>query len=79
MREYALGPKAVPRGIAGLIVGLLLFDLLVNLPGWSPGAPVSSLLAPSVDLLLVAAALMGAAGSSFTVFHTLSREACFSP
>lgn len=43
------------------MVGLLLFDLLINLPGWSPAAPVSSLLVPSVDLLLVAAALMGAA------------------
>jgi hypothetical protein len=40
---------------------LFLFDLLINLPGWSPAAPVSSALAPSVDLLLVAAALMGAA------------------
>jgi len=47
--------------IAGLIAGLLLFDVLINLPGWSPAAPVSSALAPSVDLLLVAAALMGAA------------------
>jgi hypothetical protein len=59
--RYVLGPKAALRGIAGLIGGLLLFDLLINLPGWSPAAPVSSLLAPSVDLLLVAAALLGAA------------------
>ncbi len=51
----------MPRGIAGLIAGLFLFDLLINLPGWSPAAPLSSLLAPSVDLLLVAAALLGAA------------------
>jgi hypothetical protein len=38
-----------------------LFDLLINLPAWSAAAPVSSGLAPSVDLLLAAAALMGAA------------------
>jgi hypothetical protein len=50
--------------VASLAAGLLLFDLLINLPGWSPAAPVSSALAPSVDLLLVAAALMGAATAS---------------
>jgi len=43
---------------------LFLFDLLINLPGWSLSAPVFSALAPSVDLLLVAAALMGAATAS---------------
>ena len=48
-------------GIASLAAGLLLFDLLINLPGWSPAAPAASAVAPSVDLLLVAAALMGAA------------------
>ena len=56
--------RSTVAGIAGLIAGLLLFDLLINLPGWSPSAPVASALAPSVDLLLVAAALMGAATAS---------------
>ncbi len=55
---------AIPRAFASLAAGLFLFDLLINLPGWSSAAPVSSLLVPSVDLLLVAAALMGSATAS---------------
>lgn len=57
-------PRSAVAGLAGLIAGLLLLDLLINLPGWSSAAPVASALAPSVDLLLVAAALMGAATAS---------------
>jgi hypothetical protein len=57
-------PRSIVAGLACLIAGLLLFDLLINLPGWFPSAPVASALAPSVDLLLVAAALMGAATAS---------------
>jgi hypothetical protein len=47
------------QSVPGLAAGLLLFDLLVNLPGFSPSSPVASLLAPSIDLLVVAAALVG--------------------
>lgn|GEM_PF-3571221 len=57
-------PRSIVAGLAGLIAGLFLFDLLINLPGWSLSAPVFSALAPSVDLLLVAAALLGAATAS---------------
>jgi hypothetical protein len=57
-------PRSAVAGLAGLIAGLLLFDLLINLPGWSPAAPAAYAFAPSVDLLLVAAALMGAATAS---------------
>jgi len=50
-----------PRALVGLIAGLLLLDLLVNLPGFRPAAPVASLLLPSIDLLIVDAACMGIA------------------
>jgi hypothetical protein len=50
-----------PRAIVGLLAGLFLLDLLVNLPGFRPAAPVASLLLPSIDLLILAAACMGAA------------------
>ena len=50
-----------PRSLAGLLAGLLLLDVLVNLPGLRPAAPVASLLLPSIDLLIVAAACMGVA------------------
>jgi hypothetical protein len=50
-----------PRVIVGLLAGLLLLDLLVNLPGFRPAAPVASLLLPSIDLLVLAAACMGTA------------------
>ena len=63
-RAAAGPPRSAAATLAGLTAGLILFDLLINLPGWSFAAPVSSLLAPSVDLLLVAAALMGAATAS---------------
>jgi hypothetical protein len=47
------------RSIPGLAAGLFLFDLLINLPGLSAASPVASLLIPSIDLLVVAAALLG--------------------
>jgi hypothetical protein len=49
------------RGLPGLLAGLLLFDLLVNLPGFSSSSPLVSLLAPTIDLLVIAAACMGIA------------------
>ena len=52
---------SAPRSLAGLLAGLLLFDVLVNLPGFSSGHPIGSLLAPSIDLLVTAAILWGAA------------------
>jgi hypothetical protein len=52
------------RAIPGLLAGLAAFDLLINLPRLSLSAPVSSLLVPSIDLLVVAAALVGIAQAS---------------
>ncbi len=49
--------------LAGLFAGLLLFNLLLNLPGFTREAPVASLLAPSIDLLVVSALLAFAAQS----------------
>jgi hypothetical protein len=49
------------RSLLALLAGLLLFDVLVNLPGFSPASPIGSLLLPSVDLLILAAACMGIA------------------
>ena len=49
------------RTLSGLLAGLLLFDLLVNLPGFSPASPLVSLLAPTIDLLVIVAACMGIA------------------
>lgn len=51
----------VPRSLPGLLAGLLVFDVLVNLPGFLPAFPVGSLILPSIDLLVVAAALLGVA------------------
>jgi len=45
----------------GLLAGIVLIDLLINLPGISPGSPLASLLAPSLDLLVALALLMSAA------------------
>ncbi len=50
-----------PRLILTLLAGLFLFDVLVNLPGLSPSSPMGSLLLPSIDLLVIAAACMGIA------------------
>lgn len=49
------------RSIASLVSGLLLLDLLVNLPALSAEAPVRSLLVPSIDLLVLVAACMAIA------------------
>ncbi len=49
------------RRLGGLLPGLLLFDLLLNLPALAPSAPVRSLLAPTLDLLVLVAACMGIA------------------
>jgi len=50
-----------PRALPALLAGLFLFDILVNLPGLSPSAPVASLLLPSIDLLVITAACIGIA------------------
>ena len=44
-----------------LLGGMVLFDILINLPGLSAVSPLASVLAPSVDLLVVLAILMSAA------------------
>jgi hypothetical protein len=51
----------VSRTLPSLLGGLLLFDVLVNLPRFSPAAPAASLLVPTVDLLVIVAACMGIA------------------
>jgi len=48
----------------GLLAGMVLFDVLINLPGVSQASPLTSLLAPSLDLLVVLAVLMSAAYGS---------------
>jgi hypothetical protein len=45
----------------GLLAGMVAFDILMNLPGVSAASPLLSLLAPSIDLLVVLAILMSAA------------------
>ena len=47
-----------------MLAGLFLFDILVNLSGFSPASPIGSLLLPSIDLLILAAACMGIEQSS---------------
>ncbi len=49
------------RPLPGLLAGLVAFDLLLNLPGFSTASPAASLLAPSIDLLVITAACMGTA------------------
>jgi hypothetical protein len=49
------------RFIPSLLAGFLAFDLLINLPGVLPGSLIASLLVPSIDFLIVAAALFGIA------------------
>lgn len=49
------------RALPGLAAGLILFDLLLNLPGLDTVAPAASLLVPSLDLLLVGALCIGIA------------------
>ena len=45
----------------GFVAGVVLIDALMNLPGFSAAAPVTSLLLPSLDLLVALALLMSAA------------------
>jgi hypothetical protein len=52
------------KAVIRLLAGLLLFDLLLNLPGLDPSSPAASLLAPSIDLLIVAAVCLGAVRSA---------------
>jgi hypothetical protein len=49
------------RALPALLAGLLLFDVLVNLPGFTPASPLASLLAPTIDLLVIVAVCMGIA------------------
>ena len=46
-----------PARIAGLVIGLLVLDLLLDLPGFIAAPSAFSLLAPSLDLLVVSAIL----------------------
>jgi len=50
-----------PRALVRLVAGLLLLDILLNLPAISSPAPLVPLLAPSIDLLVLVAACMGIA------------------
>ena len=43
----------------GLLAGLVLLDVLVNLPGLATARPLITLLAPSIDLLVLVAACLG--------------------
>ncbi len=47
-----------PGRVLGLLGGLLLLDVLLDLPGFTANAVVGSLLAPSIDLLVVCAILV---------------------
>lgn len=55
--------------VLGLLAGILLFDLLINIPAFSPASPVLSLLAPSLDLL-VALALLFAVSQAASGWRT---------
>ena len=46
------------RTIPLLLLGILLLDLLLNATAYSAASPVVSLLRPSLDLLLLLAALL---------------------
>jgi len=54
-------PDRPPLAAAGLAAGLLLLDVLLNVPLLSPRAPLASLLAPSIDFLVLTACCMGIA------------------
>jgi len=60
-----------PRALVGLVAGLLLLDILVNVPAFSSAAPLGSLLVPSVDLLVLVAACMGIAQAGGAVRRPL--------
>ncbi|HTP58450.1 MAG TPA: hypothetical protein VMM82_05990 [Spirochaetia bacterium] len=46
--------------LGGLLAGMVAFDVIMNFPGVSASSPVLSLLAPSIDLLVVLAILLSA-------------------
>jgi len=50
-----------PRSFVRLVAGTFCFDILLNLPRLDSASPVLSLLVPSIDLLVVAAACWGVA------------------
>ncbi len=50
--------------IVSLVAGIVLLDLLINLPAFSVSSPLGSLLVPSLDLLVVLALLMGVSQAS---------------
>jgi hypothetical protein len=64
------------RSTAGLAAGVLLIDLLLNCPGFSTASPVASLLLPSIDLLVVTAALLGAAQAGKEAGRLLQGLVC---
>jgi hypothetical protein len=49
------------RALPGLLAGLVLLDLLMNLPVLAPASAAGSLLVPSIDLLVIVAACIGIA------------------
>lgn len=49
------------RGLPGLLAGLVLLDLLLNLPRFDASFPMASLVVPSIDLLVMLAACIGIA------------------
>jgi hypothetical protein len=49
------------RSLPGFLAGIVLFDIIINLPGFSPASPFASLLSPSLDLLVVLAVFLTAA------------------
>ncbi len=63
------------RLAAGAVAGLLVLDLLLNLPGISAGSVAASLLVPSIDLLVVGAILFMAAQSPAGARRTLRMVA----
>ena len=52
---------AARRTLAGLLAGLVLLDIVLNLPTLAPGRLAGSLLVPSIDLLVIVAACIGIA------------------
>lgn len=64
------------RTLVGLLAGMLLFDLLLNSTGFSPASPVGSLLLPSIDLLVIAAALLGIARAGTGARRALIALVC---
>jgi len=59
-------PPVPIRAAAGLAAGLILLDVLLNVPRFSSAAPAASILAPSIDLLVLVACGMGIARAGTT-------------